>query len=167
MRMTIRYQSGLLGEAVLLAANRERMRVAVDSQRDTIELHKVDACWYTEEGAGIEIESLIPISGTDVSRFCDLNGCGSPSIPNVTPSNCTRLMLAGTRRRGLELRLSRSSRFRELTSHASARQCTLGQMRPGAVLCLPNYQAVPSAADLRGRYQRDVKGEAMCVIRRV
>jgi hypothetical protein len=70
MRMTIRYQSGLRVEAVLLAANRERMRVAVDSQRDTIELHKVDACWYTEEGAGIEIESLISIAGTDVSSFC-------------------------------------------------------------------------------------------------
>src|ERR1035437_6525661 len=48
-------------------------------------------------------------------------------------------MLAGTRRRGLKLRLSRSSRFRELTSHASARQYTLEQMRPGAVLCLPKF----------------------------
>ena len=68
--MTIRYQSGLRVEAVLLAANRERMRVAVDSQPDTIELHKVDACWYTEEGVGIEIEALIPLAGTDVSTFC-------------------------------------------------------------------------------------------------
>src|ERR1035437_8152770 len=63
MRMTIRYQSGLRVEAVLLAANRERMRVAIASQRDTIELHKVDACWYTEQGAEIEIEALIPIAG--------------------------------------------------------------------------------------------------------
>jgi len=70
MRMTIRYQSGLRVEAVLLAANRERMRVAIASQRDTIELHKVDACWHTEDGAEIEIEALIPIAGTDVSRFC-------------------------------------------------------------------------------------------------
>ena len=70
MRMTIRYQSGLRVEAVLLAANRELMRVAIASQRDTIELHKVDACWYTEQGAEIEIEALIPIAGTDVSCFC-------------------------------------------------------------------------------------------------
>lgn len=70
MRMTIRYQSGLRVEAVLLAANRERMRVAIASQRDTIELHKVDACWYTEQGAEIEIEALIPIAGTDFSCFC-------------------------------------------------------------------------------------------------
>ena len=70
MLMTIRYQSGLRVEAVLLAANSERMRVAIDSQRDTIELHRVDACWYTEEGAEIELEALIPIAGTDVSSFC-------------------------------------------------------------------------------------------------
>jgi hypothetical protein len=50
MLMTIRYQSGLRVEGVLLAANRERMRVAIDSQRDTVELHNVDASWYTEEG---------------------------------------------------------------------------------------------------------------------
>jgi hypothetical protein len=70
MRMTIRYQSGLRVEAVLLAASRERMRVAIDSQPDTIELHKVDACWCTEDGAETEIEALIPISGTDISWFC-------------------------------------------------------------------------------------------------
>lgn len=54
----------------MLAANPQRMRVVVDSRRDTIELHKVDACWYTEEGTEIEIEALIPIAGTDFSRFC-------------------------------------------------------------------------------------------------
>jgi hypothetical protein len=70
MLMTIRYQSGLRVEAVLLAANRELMRVAVDSQTDTIELHRVGACWFTEEEAEIEIEALIPIAGTDVSGFC-------------------------------------------------------------------------------------------------
>ena len=70
MLMTIRYQDGLRVEAILLAANHERMRVAFDSQSDTIELYKVDACWYTEDGVEIEIEALIPIAGTDVSGFC-------------------------------------------------------------------------------------------------
>jgi hypothetical protein len=70
MLMTIRYQTGLRVEAVLLAANSERMRVAIDSQPDTIELHRVDARWYTEEGAEIEFEALIPIASTDVSSFC-------------------------------------------------------------------------------------------------
>jgi hypothetical protein len=71
MRMTIRYQNGLRVEAVLLAANRERMRVAVDSQRDAIELHRMDAAWYTDDEAEIEIEALISIAGIDVSSFCD------------------------------------------------------------------------------------------------
>ena len=70
MLMTIRYQKGLRVEAVLLAANRERMRVAIESQRDTIELHKLDASWFTEGGSAIEIEALIPMAGTDVAAFC-------------------------------------------------------------------------------------------------
>ena len=44
--------------------------MVVDSQRDTVELYKVDACWHTEDGAEIEIEALIPIAGTDVLHFC-------------------------------------------------------------------------------------------------
>jgi hypothetical protein len=70
MRMMIRYQSGLRAEALLLAANRERMRVAIGSQRDTVELHLVNGGWRTQRGAAIEIEALIPIPGTDLSRFC-------------------------------------------------------------------------------------------------
>jgi hypothetical protein len=63
MRMMIRYQSGLRVEAVLLAANSERMRVAIETQRDTVELHRVDGCWYTQRGAAIEIEALISLRG--------------------------------------------------------------------------------------------------------
>ena len=70
MLMTIRYQNGLRAEAVVLTADNERMRVVIDSQRDTMELRKVDACWYTEDGAEIEIEALIPLAGTNVSQFC-------------------------------------------------------------------------------------------------
>jgi hypothetical protein len=67
MLMTIRYQNGLRAEAVVLTADNERMRVVIDSRRDTIELRKVDACWYTEDGAEIEIEALIPLAGTNVA----------------------------------------------------------------------------------------------------
>jgi hypothetical protein len=69
MLMTIRYQSGIRAEAVLLAANRERMRVTIASQSDAVELHRVGTCWYTEQGAEIEIEALIPVAGTDISSF--------------------------------------------------------------------------------------------------
>jgi hypothetical protein len=54
----------------LLAADSEWMRVAIATQRDTVELHRVDECWYTERGVAIEIEALIPILGTDFSRYC-------------------------------------------------------------------------------------------------
>jgi len=67
MLMTIRYQNGLRAEAVVLTADNERMRVVIDSQRDTIELHQVDACWYTEDGEEIEIEALVPLAGTNVA----------------------------------------------------------------------------------------------------
>ena len=66
MLMTIRYQNGLRVEAVVLTADNERMRVVIDSQRDTMELHQVDACWYAEDGDEIEIEALIPLAGTNV-----------------------------------------------------------------------------------------------------
>jgi hypothetical protein len=48
-------------EAVLLAANSEGMRVVIETQCDTIELHRVDGGWHTERGAAIEIEALIAI----------------------------------------------------------------------------------------------------------
>ena len=67
MLMTIRFQNGLRAEAVVLTADNERMRVVIDSQRDTIELRKLDACWYTEDLAEIEIEALIPLAGTNVA----------------------------------------------------------------------------------------------------
>ena len=70
MRMLIQCQNGLRNEAVLLAANSERMRVVIASERDAVELHKVDTCWFTETGAAIEIEALISIEGTDFSHFC-------------------------------------------------------------------------------------------------
>jgi hypothetical protein len=60
MLMTIRYQNGLRAEAVVLAASREHMRVAVDSQPDTTELQQVNGRWHMEGGAEIEIEALIP-----------------------------------------------------------------------------------------------------------
>ncbi len=69
MWMIIRYQSGLRAEAVLLAAKGERMRVAIKSQRDTVELHKVDAGWRTERGAAIELEALISVPGTEFQPY--------------------------------------------------------------------------------------------------
>ena len=99
MLMTIRYQSGLRVEAVLLAANSERMRVAAYSQRDTIELHKVDTCWYAEEGAEIEIESLILLPRIEALGSCgaiypmtNAAGCGH-DIANAATCSASRASL--------------------------------------------------------------------------
>jgi len=81
MRMMIRYQSGLRAEAVLLAASSDRMRVAIDSQRDTVELHRVDGCWRTERGAAIEIEALMAIPGTEYAGFCAAVHAAGPRKP--------------------------------------------------------------------------------------
>jgi hypothetical protein len=70
MRMTIRYEGGIRQEAVLMAANRERMRIAMPSRGDTIELNRASGYWLTESGKQVEIEALIPIDGVDVSQFC-------------------------------------------------------------------------------------------------
>jgi hypothetical protein len=70
MRMILRYQSGTRVEVVLLAAGGDRLRAAVESQRDTAELHRTDGRWYTERGAPIEIEAVIPIVQTDFPDFC-------------------------------------------------------------------------------------------------
>jgi hypothetical protein len=70
MQMTLRYPDGRRRESLLLAANPERMRVVIESQRDTVELHQIDSRWFTEEGAEVEIEALLAIPGTDVTDFC-------------------------------------------------------------------------------------------------
>jgi hypothetical protein len=70
MLMTIRFQNGRRDEAVLLAANRDRIRIVTRSRRDAIELRNVNAYWFMEDWTAIEIETFIPLEGTDVSAFC-------------------------------------------------------------------------------------------------
>ena len=70
MRMLIRYQNGTKVEGLLLAASRDRMRVAVAGQGDTSDLNRQGDCWYAENDEFIEFEAMIPVEGTDCSTFC-------------------------------------------------------------------------------------------------
>jgi hypothetical protein len=70
MTMVIRDNRGLRVSAVLLAASRQQMRVVVKTQADTVELNYVEGCWYTETGAPVEIEALVPLPETDFAGFC-------------------------------------------------------------------------------------------------
>jgi hypothetical protein len=71
VRMILRYETGRRVEAVLLAANSRRMRVAIDSAGDTTTLVRADDCWRGEDGEIVEIEALIALSGTEVAPLSD------------------------------------------------------------------------------------------------
>jgi hypothetical protein len=64
MYMLIRYPVGVIVEAVVLAKNRNRMRVAAAGFPDTIELRRSGPQWSTENRQPIEIDFLM----TDARR---------------------------------------------------------------------------------------------------
>jgi hypothetical protein len=68
MRTILRYENGLRVDAVLLFAGAGQLRLAIDSRDDTAELLGADGCWRAENGEAVEIEALMPIPGTEVSR---------------------------------------------------------------------------------------------------
>jgi len=70
MRMILRYDNGIRVEAVLLAANRQQMRVVIEDRKDTVEFTAVDGRWFSDIGAAIEIEAVIPVASVDASLFC-------------------------------------------------------------------------------------------------
>ena len=70
MRMLIRYKGEVEIEALLLAAGRDRMRVVVPQQRDTVDLTRSEGCWRTESEQVVEIAGLISVAGADCSQFC-------------------------------------------------------------------------------------------------
>jgi hypothetical protein len=68
MQIIIRYENGRTAEAVLLAAAKDTMRLAISGQADTTELVQVNGCWYAEDGAAVEFDALV--AGGDFAEFC-------------------------------------------------------------------------------------------------
>jgi hypothetical protein len=69
-----------------LAAQDQKMRVAIASQSDSVELRKVGESWQTDGGEAIEIEALLQVPGADMGRFRSqmrprTMTAGSPLIP--------------------------------------------------------------------------------------
>ncbi|GEM_PF-2640157 len=58
MYMILRFATGRV-EAVLLQATRERMKVIVKDQDDTLELSLIGSQWQSETGSPVEIESIV------------------------------------------------------------------------------------------------------------
>jgi hypothetical protein len=69
MGLIIRYENGVRVHALLLATSDQKMRVAIASDGDTIELLRLGDSWETERGEAVEIEALVQIPGVDGSNF--------------------------------------------------------------------------------------------------
>jgi len=76
MHLLIQYPAGAIVEGVVLAAGKNRLRVAARGIADTLELKRRGEHW-TAGHQPVELEFLMP-------RFCD------------APKNVVRVMTAGT-----------------------------------------------------------------------
>ncbi len=70
MRMVIQCASGVRREALLLALNKNRMRVMIADASDAVEFTLVDGCWVDERGETIEFEALLPMEAIDWPQLC-------------------------------------------------------------------------------------------------
>ena len=59
MYLIFRYPAGSRVEAMLLSATRDRMKVVVRGQEDTLEFSLIGDQWISECGSPLEIESLM------------------------------------------------------------------------------------------------------------
>ena len=70
MRMMIQRADGVRAEAVLLAFDKNRMRLAIAGTLDTIELRMQCGCWVAEDGQTIEFDALLPMEGIGWQHLC-------------------------------------------------------------------------------------------------
>ena len=59
MYIVIRYASGIIVEAVVLAKGRDRLRAAVAGLLDTVELRRDGARWFTADREPVEFDFLM------------------------------------------------------------------------------------------------------------
>lgn len=59
MYLILLYQNGARVDAILLAASRDRMRVAIPDCSDTIEFRFKNKAWISEDGRVAVIEAMI------------------------------------------------------------------------------------------------------------
>jgi hypothetical protein len=69
MYMIIRYLTDARFNAVVLSASGDQMRVVVEGRAETADFKYVDGYWTDENGARIEVESLVADGDTELSRF--------------------------------------------------------------------------------------------------
>ena len=69
MYMILRYPTGVNVDAVLLSATRDRLRVMVRDQEDTLDLRLIGSRWISDQGSAVEIESLLVDDPNAVARI--------------------------------------------------------------------------------------------------
>ena len=69
MYLLIRYPVGAIVEGVVLAHQKNRMRVAAAGFPDTIELRRSGDQWYTSTHEPVEFDLFIDVIATDVRPF--------------------------------------------------------------------------------------------------
>ena len=67
MQLTLLYPGSRRIDAVVLAANHDRMRIVLPNRRDTVELHLKGNRWTSEEGESVEIEAVVACDWTGES----------------------------------------------------------------------------------------------------
>jgi len=69
MLLILKYQNGARGDAILLAANRYRMRLISPNCIDTTEFRLRNKRWVSTDGCVVEIEAAISDGMTEMPGF--------------------------------------------------------------------------------------------------
>jgi hypothetical protein len=67
MHLTLFYPGSRRIDAVVLAANHDRMRIVIPNRRDTVELRLAGSQWTSEEGEFVEIGAILACDWTGES----------------------------------------------------------------------------------------------------
>jgi hypothetical protein len=67
MQLTLLYSGGCRIDAVVLAANHDRIRIVIPNRRDTVELRLTGNQWTSEEGESVDIEAVVACDWTGQS----------------------------------------------------------------------------------------------------
>jgi hypothetical protein len=70
VHMTLSFATGRRVDGLLLAASKDRMRLAVRNRNETIELYFEAGRWKAEDGGMVEIEALIWNGLTAIPDWC-------------------------------------------------------------------------------------------------
>jgi len=69
MHLMLTFSNGRRTEALVLAVGRNRMRIAIPSRNDAVELTLAGGQWTTDTGETLELDSLISLVDVDFPRL--------------------------------------------------------------------------------------------------